>query len=206
MYQVHGGPDGTFNQSGHRVGVIRSKKLNAKNPNEDPYFLAMIIAMAQVSSHWNIMSRKFTARLLSIAEDEKAFVVYTATVPSGLISKFNDPFNAPTNDSDITIEYTKVPVHPILGFRERLGEALGSDIVGDLDAALADWEDGKPEPAPLLAPKPSTQKRKRAKEAVDDYLTTSFSENRNPPDLRPPLKRRHSHRKSRPLVQASVNT
>ena len=42
----------------------------------------------------------------------------------------------------ITIDYTRVRIWPILGLLERIGKALGEDIVGSVDdAKLKTWED-----------------------------------------------------------------
>ncbi|KAI1120529.1 hypothetical protein F5Y10DRAFT_124407 [Nemania abortiva] len=168
MGQFLGSPDGKFNYPGHRLGVIRAKKLLAKNSNEDAYLLAMILAMAQESARTTIWYRDFKARILSIAEEEMAFLVYTATVPTGFLAKFRDPSATPAGDSGVTIEYTKVPVYPVLGLRERLGEALGSDIVGDLDATLFNWHlDPAPSPGPVTRPKAPKRPRATLPEDVD---------------------------------------
>ncbi|KAJ8130763.1 hypothetical protein O1611_g2865 [Lasiodiplodia mahajangana] len=174
MYQNYGSPNGGFNCAGHRLGVLCAKKLQAKNPNEDAYFLAMIIAMAQESARKTLFYRDFKARVLSVSQDEKAFLVYTATVPIGFLTKFRAPLAAPTGYSGIKIEYTKVPVYPVLGLRERLGEALGSDVVGDLDNALVNCQ-GESVP---------TSGRRAPKRPLPVVSNASFSENREPPPSR----------------------
>ncbi|KAI0113696.1 hypothetical protein GGR51DRAFT_20869 [Nemania sp. FL0031] len=180
MHQNYGSPNSVFNLAGHRLGVLCAKKLMAKNPNEDAYFLAMILAMAQESVRSTLFYREFKARVLSVSQEEKAFLVYTATVPAGFLAKFRDPLAAPTSYSGIKVEYTKVPFYPSLGLRERLGEALGSDVVGDLDAALLDWRDD-----PVAAPKRRTPKR-----PLPVVSNASFSENRDPPSSEVSWKRR----------------
>ncbi|KAH7200707.1 hypothetical protein BKA60DRAFT_435837, partial [Fusarium oxysporum] len=50
------------------------------------------------------------------------------------LEKFTFPFTAPLDNDDaaisgLKIEYTRVPIWPILALRERLTEALGQDVV-----------------------------------------------------------------------------
>ncbi|KAJ4178364.1 hypothetical protein NW767_014877, partial [Fusarium falciforme] len=56
---------------------------------------------------------------------------------------FHDPFKAPPDEEDdkdddaavsgFKIKYTRVPIWPILGLRERLGKAFGQDVVGSFN-------------------------------------------------------------------------
>lgn len=71
-------------------------------------------------------------------ETGAAFItVYTATVKRGFLERFHDPFAAClTNEGrqeGLHIEYTHVSVWPVLGLRERMGRALGEDLVGPFD-------------------------------------------------------------------------
>ncbi|KAH6977715.1 hypothetical protein EDB80DRAFT_550113, partial [Ilyonectria destructans] len=50
------------------------------------------------------------------------------------LEKFRNPSKAPGGEeemefSGIKIEFTRVPIWSILGLRERLGKALGQDVV-----------------------------------------------------------------------------
>ncbi|KAM6513297.1 hypothetical protein FALCPG4_015737 [Fusarium falciforme] len=67
--------------------------------------------------------------------DIPAFIVYTTHITNPFLQKFHNPYKAPPGDdraavSGFKIEYTKVPIWPILGLRERLGKAFGQDVVG----------------------------------------------------------------------------
>jgi hypothetical protein len=64
-----------------------------------------------------------------------AFIVYPGDITEAFLAKFHNPFKAPPNGDDatvsgITIEYTRVPIWPILGLQERLDKALGQELVG----------------------------------------------------------------------------
>ncbi|VTT78653.1 unnamed protein product [Fusarium fujikuroi] len=92
--------------------------------------------------------------------DTSEFIVYTGYITKEFLEKFHNPFKAPANDDDamvsgLKIEYTRVPIWPILGLRERLGKALGQEIVGTFDPdKMETWEED-PE-------KPRSEKRERA--------------------------------------------
>ncbi|KAK2035814.1 hypothetical protein LZ31DRAFT_601825 [Colletotrichum somersetense] len=75
--------------------------------------------------------------ILTVEEDlcPPFFIVYRGVVTKALLRKFYHPTKNPQSNVEIDgmrIEYTRVPVWPILGLRERLGKALGTDITGNL--------------------------------------------------------------------------
>lgn len=83
-----------------------------------------------------VLDRPITAD----AEAGAELLVYTATVSAALLRLFHYPSEAPCPShkdlrAGIKVEYTRVPVWPVLGLKERLGRALGRDLVGD-------WVDG----------------------------------------------------------------
>ncbi|KAI0975018.1 hypothetical protein F4678DRAFT_470299 [Xylaria arbuscula] len=191
-FNVLGGPKGTFNEPVHRLQVLRIKHILPKDPNEDSYFLAVMLAMAQQSVYPDVRSnagfvpRDVKVHLLTIAEDENVFIVYTATVPSAVLSMFHDPSKSPKGNSEIKVEYTQVPAWPVLGLKERLAKALSSEIVGDSDPTIMDTsEDDAVEtkqPTTISDPpspcKSNSNKRKRG--VFSEVLNTSFSEDREP--------------------------
>ncbi|KAI1293264.1 hypothetical protein F5Y03DRAFT_387983 [Xylaria venustula] len=190
-FKILSGPKGTFNEPVHRLQVLRVKHILPKNPNEDSYFLAVMLAMAQKSVYPNIRSnagfipRNVKVHLLTIAEDENAFIVYTATVPAAVLSMFHDPIKSPKGSSEIKVEYTQVPAWPVLGLKERLAKALSSEIVGDFDPTIMDsYEDdavGTKQPIAVTNPslcRSNSSKRKRW--VFSEVLNTSFSEDREP--------------------------
>ncbi|KAI8634359.1 hypothetical protein F5Y19DRAFT_461770 [Xylariaceae sp. FL1651] len=177
-FRVMRGPKGAFNQPVHRLQVLRSKNLLPKNPDEDSYFVAIMIAMAQQSVYADIqsgtgfISRNVKVRVLTVSEEDNAFMVYTATVPRAFLSMFHEPDAAPTGDSQIRIEYAQVPVWPILGFKERLGKALGAEIVGNFYGVPIDTYEDE------MAPVPESTSPKRRREALSEVFNASFSEDR----------------------------
>ncbi|KAM6538358.1 hypothetical protein FALCPG4_000232 [Fusarium falciforme] len=90
--------------------------------------------------------RDLKLRILTHDTDTSEFIVYTGYVTKDFLEKFHDPFKAPPDDDDaevtgIKIEYTRVPIWPILGLRERLGKALGQDVVGAFNPdEIETWE------------------------------------------------------------------
>jgi hypothetical protein len=174
-FRVLAGPNGQFNNPVYRLQVLRSKNLVPKNPDEDSYFVAIMLAMAQKSAYASIWAgtgfvpRDVKVRVLTVAEEDDAFMVYTATVPGALLSMFHEPDVAPTSNREIKIEYCQVPVWPVLGFKERLGKALGADVVGSFEGVPMDCFGQETSP-------PMSSTRKRRREALAEVFNASFSE------------------------------
>ncbi|EXL65439.1 hypothetical protein FOPG_18333 [Fusarium oxysporum f. sp. conglutinans race 2 54008] len=84
--------------------------------------------------------------ILTHDTDTLEFIVYTGYVTKEFLENFHDPFKAPLNDDDaavsgLKIEYTRVPIWPILGLRERLGKASGQEVVGSFNPdEIKTWE------------------------------------------------------------------
>jgi hypothetical protein len=137
-----------------------------------------MIAMAQQSAYADLRSgtgfipRNVKVRVLTVAEEENAFMVYTAIVPSAFLSMLHEPDTAPTGNSQIKVEYTQVPVWPVLGFKERLGKALGADVVGNFDGVPMDTYEDEMVSVPHSTPP------KRRREALSEVFNASFSEDR----------------------------
>ncbi|KAI1444341.1 hypothetical protein F5Y02DRAFT_180218 [Annulohypoxylon stygium] len=145
-------PNGSLNVPIHRLHELRTAKLFPKNPDEDQYILATMLAMAQRHVYTNIYTghgfepKDVELRVLSISEEDSSLIVYKSIVPAAFLSMFNDPSKAPRGDAKFTIQYQRVPVWPILGLKERLGQALGQGIVGEID--MDHIETYQPEPFP----------------------------------------------------------
>ncbi|KAF5973463.1 hypothetical protein FBULB1_8288 [Fusarium bulbicola] len=98
-------------------------------------------------------------KILTYDTDASEFIVYTGHITKEFLEKFHDPFKAPLGDDDavvsgLKIEYTRVSIWPILGLRERLGKALGQEIVGMFNPDEIETWEKDPE-------KPTAEKRKR---------------------------------------------
>ncbi|KAI1091485.1 hypothetical protein F5B19DRAFT_458534 [Rostrohypoxylon terebratum] len=132
-------PDGSLNVPIHRLQELRTSKLFPKNPDEDQYILATMLAMAQRHVYTNIYTgygftpKDVELRILSISEEDQSLIVYKCVVPAAFLGMFDDFRKAPRGDAKFTIQYQRVPVWPILGLKERLGQALGQGIVGEVD-------------------------------------------------------------------------
>ncbi|CAK7208703.1 hypothetical protein SBRCBS47491_000181 [Sporothrix bragantina] len=145
-----------------RLQALRSKQLLPTELDQDAYLTGVFIAMAQshfyegspsrMSSQvhwWNSRHRgdrvaavqefhDLKLRILTHDDETSDFIVYTTVVTAAFLKRFAEPLKAVDNAQEqagLHIEYTRVPVWPILGLRERLGKALGRDFVGDLREA-----------------------------------------------------------------------
>ncbi|RYO85429.1 hypothetical protein DL766_006514 [Monosporascus sp. MC13-8B] len=179
-FRVLAGPNRIYNGPVHRLQALRSKMLMPKNQDEDQYILAVMITLAQQAAYSETTAsgatfnpRDLKIRVLSTSEDDDSFVVYTGIVPAALLRMFHEPEKAPRGDTKIQISYAQVPIWPVLGLKERLGQALGSEVVGDFDALnMETYEDELP-------PTPETPSPKRRREVLTEVFNASFSEDRD---------------------------
>ncbi|KAH8197969.1 hypothetical protein TruAng_007871 [Truncatella angustata] len=186
-FRIIQGPNRTYNAPVHRLQALRSKNLMPSNPDEDPHFIATIIAMAQQQVYQDgfrdshFAPRDVTVRLFTTTEEDEAFIIYTATVPAAFLSMFHEPHKAPKGDTEVKIEHTHVPVWPVLGLKERLAHVLGPDLVGDFDPLKIDTFPDEEQDITSIAEVASP---KRRRDVLSDVLNTSFSEDRpsNTPD------------------------
>ncbi|EEY19591.1 conserved hypothetical protein [Verticillium alfalfae VaMs.102] len=85
-----------------------------------------------------------TVHLMTNDDDGNELIVYTGGRHRRLSSSgFHAPNKTPAGknalgeatltDLGMKIEYTKVPIWPVVGLKERLGKALGRDLIGDFD-------------------------------------------------------------------------
>ncbi|PHH70084.1 hypothetical protein CDD80_6256 [Ophiocordyceps camponoti-rufipedis] len=158
-------PAAAHNDPVMRLQRLRSKTLMPAEANHDAHFVAILVAMAQrhfypsfmqfakKEAMWRHPTRstpqlKFCnlkLRLLTHDETTGEFIVYTATVTADFLDRFHRPWEAVRDEdgkvSGLVIEYTKIPIWPILGLRERLGKALGPDLVGLFDGSVMEtWD------------------------------------------------------------------
>lgn len=192
MFRIVSGPNGLYNEPVYRLQQLRSKKIEPENPDEDSHIAGIMLAMAQKHFYSNPRVLAVFRRGISPAKDAKPFhdlkmrlithdtereefIVYTGHVTATFLERFRRPHRAPKpTDSDedigLKIDYVRVPIWPILGLRERLGKALGEDIVGQFDPeAMETWEDDVVE-----GPPSSGGKRKRT--ALGEVINRSFEE------------------------------
>ncbi|RYP08746.1 hypothetical protein DL764_001657 [Monosporascus ibericus] len=179
-FRVLAGPNRTYNGPVHRLQALRSKMLMPKHQDEDQYILAVMIALAQQAAYSEITSsraafnpRDLKIRVLSTSEDDDSFIVYTGIVPAAFLRMFHEPEKAPRGDTKIQISYAQVPIWPVLGLKERLGQALGNEVVGDFDALNMEMYEDE------LPPTPETPSPKRRREVFTEVFNASFSEDRD---------------------------
>ncbi|KJR84459.1 uncharacterized protein SPSK_09010 [Sporothrix schenckii 1099-18] len=179
LFRIVDGPeDGDrANMPVTRLQALRSKQLVPSEPDRDAYLLGVFLAMAQAHFYepspsrmasqmfsWNAKNRAdrisrpsefhdVKLRIITHDDETSDFMVYTTVVTAAFLRRFAEPKKAHPNTEEqagMHIEYTRVPVWPILGLRERLGKALGRDLVGDVQQTMdlfshdeADVEDAK---------------------------------------------------------------
>ncbi|QUC21332.1 uncharacterized protein UV8b_05575 [Ustilaginoidea virens] len=166
LFRIVSGPGRNWNGPVARLQQLRAKALLPTNPDHDAHFVAIFLAMAQRhfygapapssrrDSQWSPSKgapqrpsfRDVKLRILTHNNDRAEFMVYTGHVTAQFLDRFHEPWKAPQLDGDgvppgIRIEYTRVPIWPILGLRERLGRALGEEIVGQFDPTrMETWD------------------------------------------------------------------
>jgi hypothetical protein len=187
LFRVNPGPKGIANRPVKRLPILRLKKLSPPNREEDPYLAGIFLAMAQRhflmsgETSKELRFQDVKLRILMDDVDKSAFVVYTATVTREFLERFHDPSSMPGGSNvglgelpGMKIEYTDVPFWPILGLRERMGQALGQDIVGSFDPDMMEtWVDGE---EPVRANETNKRKRGAIDEVVDVTLELDKSE------------------------------
>ncbi|EFX06481.1 hypothetical protein CMQ_6802 [Grosmannia clavigera kw1407] len=161
LFRIVPGPEtGDYqNTPVRRLQTLRSKHLVPADPDRDPYLVSVFLAMAQANFYDPGLSSAAQAfwragrpreriaavapdlhdiKLRIITHDDETieFIVYTATVTEAFLRRFAAPTKASsaaqTPDVGMHIEHERVAVWPILGLKQRLGRALGQDLVGDL--------------------------------------------------------------------------
>ncbi|CAJ0552770.1 Ff.00g008480.m01.CDS01 [Fusarium sp. VM40] len=191
LFRVAPGPGRSWNEPVFRLQQLRARILIPSNSDHDAHFVGIFLGMAQ--KHFYppppITGRRdsrmspeqgippcpnfhdLKLKILTHDTETSEFIVYTGNITKEFLEKFHDPFKASTDDdeamvSGLKIEYTRVPIWPILGLRERLGKALGQDVVGAFDPDVIETWEKDPE-------KQGGEKRKR--EVITEVVNSSNS-------------------------------
>ncbi|KFA80429.1 hypothetical protein S40288_07048 [Stachybotrys chartarum IBT 40288] len=166
LFRVPTGPSKS-NEPVRNLQQLRLKMLIPSNSDKDPYIVAMFLAMAQRhfyaapppssrrNSQWSPGNKRpqcpnfqdIKLKILTHEKEAAEFIVYTGHLSAKFLERFHNPRKVPTGEegsepAGIKIEYTRVPIWPILGLRERLGKAMGEKIVGAFDPnQIETWEE-----------------------------------------------------------------
>lgn len=192
LFRVASGPGRTWNEPVFRLQQLRARILVPSNSDHDAHFVGVFLGMAQKHFYPTppISGRRdsrispgqgippspnfhdIKLKILTHDIDTSEFIVYTGHITKEFLEKFHDPFKAPADDDDaivpgLKIEYTRVPIWPILGLRERLGKALGQEIVGTFNPDEIETWEKDPE-------KPTGEKRKR--DVLTEVVSSSYEE------------------------------
>ncbi|PWI65126.1 hypothetical protein PCL_07425 [Purpureocillium lilacinum] len=139
----------------------RVRSPNAADPDHYTQLAAIFLAMAQrhfddrqsilregapsAASFESVKLLIVTHEEIGPDESESDFIIYSAHVTAAFVARFYAPYKAPPEQKGgvpgLNINCCRVQVWPILGLRERLGTALGEDIVGTFDPVkIETWE------------------------------------------------------------------
>lgn len=174
LYRVMPGPNGTANVPVDNLQKLRCKRLVPQNADQDSYLVAVMLAIAQwqcypqrskYPSRWPSQSASQPGQDASFTQPEfrdvpvkvitqdhgaAEFVIYSAVVSAVFLERFACPSKAPkaadVQDGGLDISVTRVQIWPVLGLKERLAKALGTEIAGDLachdiaDTDIETWE------------------------------------------------------------------
>ncbi|PHH67971.1 hypothetical protein CDD82_950 [Ophiocordyceps australis] len=195
LFRIILGPGKTTNLPVSNLQQAKYRTLQPANTDHDAQFVAIFLAMAQrhfhaattdnvwrrESSWWqpkrrlpNLGLRDLKLRILTHDNETCEFIVYTAKVTAKFLARFHYPAKAPRDKhgrvAGLKIGYTRVPIWPILGLYERLGQALGEDLVGPVDATrMETWTTDSEEDD-------SFDSNKRKRDTLSDVLNTSFED------------------------------
>ncbi|EQL01972.1 hypothetical protein OCS_02327 [Ophiocordyceps sinensis CO18] len=193
LFRMTTGPGRTVNEPVRRLQRARTKILLPANPNHDVQFVAIFLALAQRHFYppparvckrdtpwWTAKGppprpdfHDIKLRILTHDTETAEFILYTGHVAAKFLERFHEPSKTPLEDDGsvpgLAIEYTRIPIWPILGLRERLGKALGEDIVGPFDpTTMETWDDEDDEKTQTAG--------KRKREALSEVFNGSFEE------------------------------
>ncbi|GJC90468.1 hypothetical protein ColLi_13306 [Colletotrichum liriopes] len=140
------------------LNKVYYKTFTPLNACHDPFLAGVFLALAQRLFYGEpmppaaklpnsvVVSPRVKAELHDVAvhiltvDDKDSyspyFLVYKGVVTEALLRKFDHPAENPQPEGEadgMRIEYTRVRIWPVLGLRERLGKALGTDIIGNFN-------------------------------------------------------------------------
>ncbi|CAI6098651.1 unnamed protein product [Clonostachys chloroleuca] len=199
LFRIVPGPQNAPNGPVQRLQQLRSKMLMPANPDQDPHLVGIFLAMAQrhfyglPTTHGRRFSpwrppkeistrpnfRDLKLRILTHDIETSEFIIYTAVVTAQFLDRFHNPFRVPAGSDEselpqMDISYTRVPIWPILGLRERFGKALGQDVVGYFSPDKVETWEVDPEPTEPTASVEPTAAVKRKHESLNDVLNVNY--------------------------------
>lgn len=179
----------------------RSRRLVPEDSDRDSYLVAVMLAIAQSQCYPTRVSSRSSSRkpsqgapngseatfpqpefkdvpikILSQDSDTADFVVYSTTVTTAFLKRFADPTKAPSHDAlhngGLKVDMVRVPVWPVLGLKERLAKALGSEISGPeypqvVHEGIETWESEEERSMRVGS-------LKRGRDVLSDFFNTSF--------------------------------
>jgi hypothetical protein len=192
----------------------RGKNLQPANIDKDPHFIGLIIALAQSLIYTEAKARTAShqpsragsiltdeeshpdfkdvpVRLITVDEEKRDFIVYTAEVSAEFLQRFENPSQVPrprsaldnSNRLGLTINYRRIPIWPIFGLKERMAKALGPDLAGDMtyydeqnaDETMELWETPHQREARLKIKRKRAEEKRRLEELASSQKSQAQS-------------------------------
>ncbi|KAK1958582.1 hypothetical protein LY78DRAFT_674311 [Colletotrichum sublineola] len=128
-------------------------QITPSNPLEDPYILAVLIAIAQSQQRRYAQARLLPATqsfqvyvVVTDAKEKSYLVVYTADVPVVFLDRLATPHKRPRDACHLVVCLVDIPFEPYSSFPERLTHVvtpLSKKRSQDTDPCNADIRDSK---------------------------------------------------------------
>ncbi|KAJ6188737.1 hypothetical protein N7519_003645 [Penicillium mononematosum] len=121
------GPRGTLNWIGQRILQKRLAQIEPKEWTEDPYFVCILLALAQLQEREVELPKPatYTARLLVTNVCDKEFIhLYEAEISAELLGALRSPETATKYTKWPTIRQRKLPYKPYNTFENRITAEL----------------------------------------------------------------------------------
>ncbi|KAK2006253.1 hypothetical protein LZ32DRAFT_623080 [Colletotrichum eremochloae] len=128
-------------------------QITPSNPLEDPYILAVLIAIAQSQQRRYAQARLLPATqsfqvyvVVTDAKEKSHLVVYTADVPVVFLDRLATPHERPRDACHLVVRSVDIPFEPYSSFPERLTHVVtppSKKRSQDTDPCNADTRDSK---------------------------------------------------------------
>ncbi|KAK1991694.1 hypothetical protein LX36DRAFT_753436 [Colletotrichum falcatum] len=121
-------PSGRSSHSTWRLYKKRLEQITPPNSLQDPYILAMLIALAQSQRRQAPLTsatQSFQVYVVVTDAKEKShLVVYTADVPVAFLDRLTTPHKRPRAACHLTVRSFDIPFEPYPSFPQRLAQAV----------------------------------------------------------------------------------
>ncbi|ODA78642.1 hypothetical protein RJ55_06024 [Drechmeria coniospora] len=112
-------------ESAYSLRHLQIKKITPRNPLQDPYIVAILIAMAQENRDRAVLRKdanltSYTSQLLVTSSDKDSLYLYKACISAIVLDKLEDPTFAPPEPTSIMVKIIAIPYQQYHSLRDRL--------------------------------------------------------------------------------------